>query len=118
MTTPLPKDPLVANALEAIENGMEDFADGRASRVSSALRNLCAGVLLLLKEKLRQLSPPGSSGALIFKKLIPSIVNGAVVMVGKGTSTIDLEDTQERLKPFAIDVDWKRAARKRGDSHP
>lgn len=108
VTTAVTKDPLLANALEAIENGMEDFADGRPSRVSSALRNLCAGVLLLLKEKLRQVSPPGTNGALIYKKLVPSQVNGAVVMVGKGKSTIDLEDIQDRLKPFGFDVDWKR----------
>lgn len=108
MTPPLPKDPLLANALEAIENGMEDFADGRPSRVSSALRNLCAGVLLLLKEKLRQLSPPGTNGSLIYRKLVPSNLNGAVVMVGKGTSTVDLEDIQERLKPFGFHVDWNR----------
>jgi hypothetical protein len=81
VTSPAAKDPLLANALEAIENGMEDFADGRPSRVSSALRNLCAGVLLLLKEKLRQLSSPGTNGALIYKKLVPSQLNGAVVIV-------------------------------------
>ncbi|WP_242344105.1 hypothetical protein [Anaeromyxobacter terrae] len=108
-----PKDPLLANAIEAIENGIEDFTEGRPQRVSSALRNLCAGVLLLLKENLRQLSPPGTDGALIFKKLVPKPLGGAVVFVGKGKSTVDLEDIRERLEPLGFNVEWQRIFRLR-----
>ena len=36
-----------------------------AGRMASAVRNLYAGVLLLLKEKLRRESPPGSGEALM-----------------------------------------------------
>lgn len=55
MTTK-PSD-LLKNAIESIENGVADFTSGQPRRVTSALRNLYAGVyagvLLLFKEKLR-----------------------------------------------------------------
>jgi hypothetical protein len=101
-------DPLLQNALDAIENGMEDFIGGVERRVSSAVRNIYAGVLLLLKEKLRLESPPSTNGALIFKTLVPERREGQVLMVAKGRQTVDLDEIRARLSSLNFDVDWAR----------
>ncbi len=48
---------LLANAIESIRLGVEDYEDGSHPRLLSALRNIHAGILLLYKEALRRLSP-------------------------------------------------------------
>jgi hypothetical protein len=52
--------------------GDEDYRDATPRRAASAVRNFYAGVLLLLKEKLRQESPPGSNEALLYEKIVSS----------------------------------------------
>jgi hypothetical protein len=56
--------PLLENAVVSIQLGLEDFSSKDERRVISAARNLYAGVLLLCKEVLRQLSPPASNDLL------------------------------------------------------
>ena len=60
--------PLLTNAIDAVQLGLEDFDDSEkdSRRALSAVRNLYAGVLLLQKEALRRRSPPGSDDALIY----------------------------------------------------
>jgi hypothetical protein len=58
-------NPLLKNAVVSIQLGLEDFASDDERRIISAARNLYSGVLLLAKEVLRQLSPPGSNDILI-----------------------------------------------------
>jgi hypothetical protein len=58
-------NPLLKNAVVSIQLGLEDFASDDERRIISAARNLYSGVLLLCKEVLRQLSPPGSNDILI-----------------------------------------------------
>lgn len=57
--------PLLKNAVVSIQLGLEDFTSDDERRIISAARNLYSGVLLLAKEVLRQLSPPGSNDILI-----------------------------------------------------
>ena len=48
---------MLDNAIQSIQIGMEDFHEEDERRVLSAIRNLYAGILLLFKYKLQQLSP-------------------------------------------------------------
>ena len=57
-------NPLLKNAVVSIQLGLEDFASDDERRIISAARNLYSGVLLLAKEVLRQMSPPGSNDIL------------------------------------------------------
>lgn len=99
---------LFENAIESIENGIEDFSTG-AKRTTSALRNLYAGVLLLLKEKLRRLSPPGSNEVLLYKKhKLTKDTNGNIALVPVGAQTVDLAEIEQRLTDLNVPVDWKR----------
>lgn len=70
-------NPLLKNAVVSIQLGLEDFASDDERRVISAARNLYSGVLLLAKEVLRQLSPPGSNDILIrIKKKAVKLCSG------------------------------------------
>lgn len=58
---------LAKNAIESIRLGFEDYemASKDKGRIISSIRNMYAGILLLLKEELRCLSPKGSDDVLI-----------------------------------------------------
>lgn len=101
---------MLKNAVESIQVGMEDFHADDSRRVLSAIRNLYAGILLLFKYKLQQLSPENSDEALLKTKVIPVTdpTTGAVIWVGKGKKTVEVQDIIERLKALGITgVDWK-----------
>ncbi|MCU0700060.1 MAG: hypothetical protein MUC96_26425 [Myxococcaceae bacterium] len=102
---------LLKNAIESIENGVADFTSGQPRRVTSALRNLYAGVLLLLKEKLRQLSPAGSNDILIWVQFEPKLVDGQVRVVGSGKKTVDFREIKDRFTSLNLRFDWKRLER-------
>jgi len=57
-------DTLPTNAVHSIESGVEDFRSTDLRRLISALRNVQAGILLLCKKQLRQLSPSYATIAL------------------------------------------------------
>jgi hypothetical protein len=59
------------NAITSIQLALEDFSAANEARLLSAVRNLHAGVLLLYKSKLSELSPPGSDDALVKKYVVP-----------------------------------------------
>lgn len=109
---------LFRNAVTSIELGVEDFQNADARRLTSAVRNLYAGVLLLFKCVLERHSPPGSDGALIYQKIEPELQSdGTVVLKGKGT-TVDRNDIERRMKALKLVVDWaplKAIARIRND---
>ena len=109
MTT-TPSD-LLKNAIESIENGVADFTSGQPRRVTSALRNLYAGVLLLFKEKLRRLSPAGSNDILIWVQFEPKLVDGQVRVVGAGKKTVDYREIKDRFTSLDLKFDWKRLER-------
>jgi len=96
--------PIYRNALNAIQVGVEDFNDGSPPRLSSAVRNLTAGILLLCKEKLRRLSPEDE--ILIWKQISPSLDDdGKVVFEGSGKTTVDVSEIISRFKSLDIELD-------------
>lgn len=104
-------DTILENAIQSIQIGVEDYLalseDPR--RTLSAVRNLSAGVLLLLKERLRELSPPNSDEALIKQEILPKLmVDGTVVFQGEGSKTVDVYQMKKRLQSLNVEVDWKR----------
>lgn len=103
---------LRTNAVEAIQVGVEDYHTGTRPRLLAAVRNIHAGILLLLKEVLRMKAPGPLGEALIKAKLVPSLdLNGKVIFMGSGKKTIDTQQIQERCEGVGITVDWKALAR-------
>lgn len=99
---------LIKNAIDSIELGVEDYEKTNSDprRASSAIRNFFAGVLLLLKEKLRQESPAGSNDALLYEKIIyKRAPDQSVVFVGSGKKTVDVGQIQERYKNLGLALD-------------
>src|SRR5258707_3158531 len=102
-------DVILQNAVDSLQIGVEDFQSSDSRRVLSAVRNITAGVLLLFKEKLRQLSPTGSNDVLIKQKSrIVKAPDGSIQVIGVGKKTVDVMQIQERLTDLDVDVDWKR----------
>jgi len=102
---------ILKNAVESIQIGMIDFHDDDPRRVLSAIRNLYAGILLLFKFKLQELSPSDSDEALLKTKVLPKVdqANGYVTWVGKGKKTVDVQEIIERLKALDVDgIEWSR----------
>src|SRR4029077_2901064 len=101
--------PLLHNAIKSIQIGLEDSESNDDGRLRSAVRNLYSGILLLFKEKLREMSPEGSNEVLIKAKITPVMgSNGEVVFVGHGKSTVDFNQLRERFESLEIPIDWKR----------
>ena len=110
---------LLENAIVSIQLGLEDYASKDGHRVISAVRNLYAGVLLLCKEALRRLSPPGSNDILIrTRKKVVKNPDGTVRFVGAGKHTIDRAEIEQTFKELQLNVDLstlKRLAAIRND---
>lgn len=105
-------DPLLKNALDSIQLGLEDFASEDERRIISAARNLYAGVLLLCKEALRRLSPPGSNDILIrVKKRAVKNPDGTVKVIGDGQKTIDHFGIEDTFKQLQLPVDLSKLKR-------
>ncbi|WP_458127560.1 hypothetical protein [Pseudomonas sp. Z2-11] len=101
---------MLDNAVSSIRLGVEDFkaiATDEA-RALSAIRNLSAGLLLMFKVKLQELSPPDSKEALLKQHVIPALdAGGNPVWVGKGGQTVDVRTIQERLESLGVTgIDW------------
>lgn len=98
---------LLNNAIQAIECGIEDYKVGSDARLKSSIRNVHAGILLLLKEKLSRLSEKGSDEALLKARVIPHINKDKIIWKGKGPRTVDNQALQERLEALRVTFDWK-----------
>jgi hypothetical protein len=97
---------ILENAVQSLQIGIEDFQSADQRRVLSAVRNITAGVLLLFKEKLRQLSPTGSNDVLIKQKSrIVKAPDGSIQVIGVGKKTVDVMQIQERLTDLDVDVE-------------
>lgn len=103
-----PQVNILKNATDSIILGLEDYESTDSRRIISCARNLYAGVLLLFKYKLVELSPANSDEVLIKRDVLPKIEDGCLSWIGKGEKTVDLQGIQTRLKALDIDVDWKR----------
>lgn len=100
---------ILQNAIDSIQIGVEDFQSTDDRRSASAVRNIAAGMLLLFKEKLCELSPDYDKELLIKKDLEPeSDADGNIVFRGKGKKTVDVFQIKERLTSLKVNVDWKR----------
>lgn len=103
---------ILNNALDSIAIGLEDFESSDERRIISSTRNIFAGILLLFKHKLCELSPEGSDEALIKQQVLPEIDGaGTVNWVGKGKKTVDVQNIKDRFESLEISVDWKRLER-------
>jgi len=103
---------ILKNAIDSIVIGLEDYQSSDERRIISAARNIFAGILLLFKYKLCELSPSGSDEVLIKQKIIPKIdVNGSIRWIGKGKKTVDIQNIRERFESLGISVDWNRLER-------
>lgn len=99
---------LFDNAVTSIQLGIEDFQSGDDRRVLSSIRNIYAGVLLLVKEKLVQLSPEDDPDLLISKKIVPTkLENGTISFQSAGKQTLDRHQLLERLNELGVKIDAK-----------
>ena len=99
---------ILDNAVQSIQIGIEDYESTDRRRVLSAIRNIVAGILLLLKEKLRVLSPTGSDEILIKQKVMPVInKDGNVEYKGIGKKTVNTLQISERFETLGIEFDIK-----------
>ncbi|MEX2491043.1 MAG: hypothetical protein WD425_04700 [Nitrospirales bacterium] len=99
---------ILDNAVQSIQIGIEDYqaSSDDQRRVLSAVRNITAGILLLFKEKLRELSPIGSDEVLIFQKILPTLDSkGKLIFQGSGRKTVDVQQIIERFKSLGIIIE-------------
>ena len=102
---------MMKNAVDSIWIGMEDFHDDDPRRAVSAIRNFYAGILLLFKCKLQELSPEGSEEVLLKKNILPVIdpATGETTWVGSGNNTVEVRDIRDRLKSLGVEgIEWNR----------
>lgn len=103
---------ILKNAINSIAIGLEDYQSLDERRIVSSTRNIFAGILLLFKHKLCELSPSDSDESLIKQRVLPEIdATGAVRWIGKGNKTVDVQNIKERFKSLEITVDWARLER-------
>ena len=103
---------LLSNAVSAIDLAIGDAASGEEKRLLSCVRNLHAGILLLFKEKLLRLSPPGSDEVLLKQKIRPVLDGkGQVTFIGLGRNTVDVQDIQQRFASLNVSANWPRFER-------
>jgi len=103
---------LYKNAIDSIILGIEDYNSADPRRLISATRNLVAGILLLIKQKLVLLSPPDSDEVLIKQRISPKVKpDGSLEWSGSGKKTVDVQQMQERCDSLSIFLDWKRVQR-------
>lgn len=102
-------DTILNNAVLSIQVGLEDYQQKTLERSLSSVRNVYAGMLLLFKEKLRRLSPPGSEESLVKEKIEPKTdSNGEVIFIGTGKRTVTIHQIKERFNSLQVHVDWER----------
>ncbi|MGD0654435.1 MAG: hypothetical protein ABSA16_08840 [Thermoguttaceae bacterium] len=100
---------ILQNAVDSISLGIEDYNNPDPRRLISCTRNIFAGILLLFKHKLAELSPPASDEALIKQMVVPHINAAAgILWHGKGKKTVDVQKIRERFDSLGITVDWNR----------
>lgn len=101
---------ILQNAIDSIALGVEDYevADSDHRRFISCTRNIFAGILLLFKHRLSELSPDDSDEVLIKQKVMPKMDLDTLIWVGEGNKTVDVQGIKERFKSLDIKVDWKR----------
>ncbi len=107
---------IIDNGLNSIRVGLEDYERALEAnddaRLTSAVRNVFAGIVILAKGKLYELSPADTPGILI-RVVRPQIVNGRLELVPDGRKTIGYEEIKQRFGHFSLSLDWTRIDRVR-----
>lgn len=102
------KNPLLKNAVESIQIGLKDYQDidKDPRRELSSIRNIYAGILLLYKYKLQQLSPDGSNEVLLKSKIVPqqNAKTGLISFKGSGKRTVNVHEIIERFEELNISI--------------
>lgn len=98
---------LLQNAINSIEIGIEDYKLSQQDerRIISCVRNVFAGILLLFKYKLVELSPANSDEVLIKQQISWFMENGNIIAKGKGDKTVDVQSIKDRFKSLNISID-------------
>jgi hypothetical protein len=101
---------ILNNAIQSIQIGIEDYQASKQDprRILSAIRNVTAGILLLFKEKLRQLSPVNSGECLIKQQIVPTLNGNDIIFEGHGKKTVDVQQITERFGTLNIKINWKQ----------
>lgn len=100
---------LLENAVAAIQLGVEDSQSDDSKRSLSAVRNIYTGILLLFKERLRQLCPEGSNEVLLKDRVASKLgEDGKLNFIGMGVKTIDVQGIKNHSTSLGIKADWKR----------
>jgi hypothetical protein len=100
---------ILDNAINSIIIGLEDYDSLDEKKLIYSVRNIFAGILLLFKYKLSELSPAGSNEVLVKQKLLPVISDeGVLKWVGTGRKTVDVFAIKERFISLGINTDWKK----------
>ena len=98
-------DRLLANAIDSIRIGVEDYETGEPARALSAVRNLHAGLLLLAKWVLVGTVPKASEDDVIAVAYEPRPDDdGGVKYVPAGKRTIGLQHIQRRFRTFGLNL--------------
>ncbi|HSF11268.1 MAG TPA: hypothetical protein VLA60_17795 [Nitrospirales bacterium] len=101
---------ILKNAVQSIQIGIEDYQSSSDDhrRVLSAVRNITAGILLLFKEKLRQLSPEKSHEVLLYQDIRPKLdQEGNISFQRAGRKTVNFNQICERFKDLGIPIEHK-----------
>lgn len=105
---------IIENGLGSVRVGLEDYERGledeNDSRLTSSVRNVYAGILILAKAKLYGLSPPGSSGILI-RCVQPKLINRDIELVPMDRKTIGYDDIKKRFVHCGLMLDWTKVER-------
>lgn len=100
---------ILKNAIDSIVIGVEDYQMTDERRLLSATRNIFAGILLLFKHKLSEMSPVDSDEVLIKQQVLPILhPTQGIVWEGKGKKTVDVAQIRERCTSLEISIDWNR----------
>ena len=97
---------LLENSISSIQIGVEDYFSNDTKRITSCVRNLFSGILLLFKSRLLDLSPADSDEVLIKQDIVPFFEGGKIIFKGKGKKTIDVNDIKIRFDSLKIRTDW------------
>ncbi|SMO94578.1 hypothetical protein [Fodinibius sediminis] len=100
---------LLNNAVDSIKVGVEDFEEGSRERLTSSVRNIHAGILLLYKEALKRLSPDDSNDVLIKRKIVPTRNKDDIVkFIGQGKTTVNVYQIRNRFDKLDIETNWEQ----------
>jgi hypothetical protein len=103
---------ILKNAIDSIQIGVEDYKSGDDRRNTSAVRNICSGILLLYKEKLCQLSPDDDKQLSISKDIRPTLNPDSTLsfksFLGKNgrIETVNVNDIEKLFKSLKVKTNW------------